>query len=230
MEHAGLSAFLMTLRVRLAALVLLSAGTLLARAFHAAAVVAAALPTWSVIGAALSIVSCWGLGKHVGAMQRGRAAGWISLLLFALSVALDVYALCVRFALVQPTVLAGISFSLGRIVALAELTAFFALAPIAASHADVAAGSGGRDIAQRAGRAMRYVLLVTLIVVGLGWVTATQNVPEPVTLGLAGVSVVLVVLALAKVLGVTRFLLAYLRTLGQAESSTSMELKAWRGA
>lgn len=229
--HSGLSTFLMTLRVRLLALVLLSAGTLLARAFHASPVVGAALPVWAVLGAGISIASCWGLWRHLTSVRDGRVTGWLSWALFVVSTILDLYALVSVLGIVAPQLMFGVSLDAGRAIALAELGAFVALAPVAASHAQVAAGVGGRDIQQRAWRAVRYVVLVFLIVLGAGYAIVTQRaLPEAIALAAVGLSVVLVILALAKVLGVTRFLLAYLRTMALAESSTSIELRAWRGA
>jgi hypothetical protein len=68
-----------------------------------------------------------------------------------------------------------------------------------------------------------------VVLVALG-ITFEKSLPEAVVLGAAGVSVVAVILALGKVLGATRFLLAYLDTMGQPDSSSSIELRAWHRA
>jgi hypothetical protein len=230
-ERLGLAAFLTILRVRLAALVLLSAGTLLGRALGSAALLKGALPIWSALGTALGILSCWALSRHLSSVRAGRGIGWLAWALFALATLFDAYALAILLGVTGPQQVAGATLSVVRAVGLAELLAFAALAPVAASHARVAALVGAQDIEQRAQRAMRYVTLVALVVAGVAVGIALEKpAHEAVVLGAAGVSIVVVILALAKVLGVTRFLLAYLGTMGQPDSSTSIELRAWHRA
>lgn len=230
-QSGGLAAFLITLRVRLAALVLLSAGSLLGRALGSPALLKATLPVWSALGTALGILSCWALYRHLASIRAGRGTGGLAWALFALATVFDAYALASLLGMIGPQLVAGVSLSVVRAVGLAELSAFAALAPAAASHARLAASVGAQDIEQRAQRAMRYVTLVALVVVLVALGIASQkSLPEAVILGAAGVSVVIVILALGKVLGATRFLLAYLATMGQPESSSSIELRAWHRA
>jgi hypothetical protein len=100
---------------------------------------------------------------------------------------------------------------------------------VALSAASLAGALGARDVRRRAHGA---ALLVTITGLGLGALAYGYGRVAPhLGIALASAAAALIVLSLAKLLGATRFLLAYLRAMQSPTSRPSgLELEAWHRA
>jgi hypothetical protein len=227
-----LAVFLNALRGRIVLWILLATAAVAGRAID--------LNQWRrivvVVTASLAIVlgsiMAYGLARHLASDGRraGRLFGTLALALYALVIGVDAVAL-----------LAALGASFGSrwveqagtpidVVLLGELTAFVALAPVAVSHGRLARALGAMDIRRRALNAALLVLFAALALSSVAW-TRLHAPAAGLAVAAGTLAALLAVVALAKVLGVTRFLLAYLRTVEAPDSMDSLpELSAWHRA
>lgn len=214
----GLALFLNGLRARIALWILASAALLAAYASAPSrvAIVGAVL---GALGAAIGVVMLVGLVRHAF-LPRPRRGRWLALA--AGAAILTAVALAVRALWLAPLALSA--------VLLAELVAFSAVCPLMASHARLAASLDAPELSRRAWRACGLSAITTGAIVALayGWPLYAGKWFRPT---LAGGAALLLVLAVAKAVGVARFLLAYLRHMHAARFSASpAELRAWHRA
>ena len=214
----GLSIFLNALRARIALWILAGAALVAVYASAPARSMLVAIAV-AVLGAVTGGAMLLGIVRH-GLFPRPHHGRWLALLAAAAhAVALAAAVRALGQAPLSPAA-----------VLLPELVAFAAACPLMASHARLAASLDAPDLRRRAWRACGLVAFTTLVVVGIGWRWAA--IPgEWTRSALAAASALLVVLALAKVVGVSRFLVSYLRHMGEARFSESpAELRAWHRA
>jgi hypothetical protein len=178
-----------------------------------------------------------GLSRHVGFPRghSGRALGFLTFGVFALVVLLDIGAVIRALGIIEgmpiqiPLVSAGAD-PVMALVAAGEIMWLAALVPFTASHAQLASSLGAGDLARRAWRATALVLLAGVLPIGIAWAVREFNPAFPVRAGAVGAAFLLGVIAIAKVVGTTRYLTSYLKEMLDPASTSALELSAWRRA
>ncbi len=227
---SGLGTFLTMLRLRLAFFVIAGSGVLVLHAANVSASNRAIATGWALVCALLNLLGVFGLLRHstFPMHHSGRIASGLALATLCAALGVDLYALLLSRGFADPITIAGFPFELALTTRTAELVAFVALAPLCVSHARLARSLGAPDVESRGWQALRWVVLASLLFAAFTFLFGRLALtPRLVLAGTLGVAALV---AFAKVLGATRYLLAYERTMDLPESEQPAELRAWHRA
>ena len=234
---AGLNLTLTALRARIALLALTGCGALLLRAIDLSQWKRILIIVAGLAGIGVGLTATVGLLRHL-AFPRGHGGRALALLTFgvvSVVILLDAGAVVRALGLAQGV---PIQVPLARadadpvmaLIAAGEVVWLAALVPFTASHAQLAGSLGAGDLARRSWRATALVLGAGIAPLGIAWYVREFNPGFPVRAGLVTVAFVLGLIAIAKVVGATRYLAAYLKEMLDPASTSALELSAWRRA
>lgn len=239
-SSGGLGIFANALRGKLMVTVLFYCLALLAIALKSPGFAHAVRITGPALGVILGLAMIVGIVRfthfplHIG----GRVLAFVSLGLVLVSVVADGYAALLAMASAGVRIPPAVSFNgvfaaswrLPWAISVSQIATLLALAVLVLAFRSLGKSVTANEIVHRSTTAAGFLGIATAFALQLQYV-GFRGLLRPDALAAAGLVVLGVsLLAVAKALGVTRFVQAYLRGLVERETGVPVSISAWRNA